>query len=242
MKLQSLPRYFHKPTAPTVAAKNRHEAPKLVQDTFRRSAAVAAGLLVTMTPCLAAAKQQAFTPLDPVETPTEVLTNDLWTSQSSSSLGYLLADSTLPTSEVEVAPTDWRARGQEAVSTARSYLGVRSNQIGGLEHYTAAGGSTNNCADFVSAVLQEQGMLQHQYVSVSRLRQGLTDHGYRRVSAQEAEPGDVWISPNGGHVELVTQTGGGRLIGSNNNGRSYQTISERPVWASGGQYYQLGGN
>lgn len=205
-------------------------------DTYRRGLALAAGVLVTLSPCLAASKQPAFTPETPVEPATEMVVESF---ASQVSVGYLLADSGAQASETAVAPTDWRSRGREAVATARRYLGTRSDQITGLEHYTAAGGASNNCADFVSAVLQEHGMLKHHYVSVARLRQGLVDHGYQRISGSQAEPGDVWISPGGGHVELVTESGGGRLIGSNNNGRSFQTISERGVWASGGHYYQL---
>lgn len=113
-----------------------------------------------------------------------------------------------------------------AVSLARRYLGIPSGQLKGvMPNFTAAGGRTNNCADFVCSALQSTGGIQGHFVNVRALEQALQKQGYHQVSPQNAKPGDVWISPTRSHTELVSDRN--KTIGSNNNGvPGFQRVSE----------------
>lgn len=127
--------------------------------------------------------------------------------------------------------------GRRAVEVARSYQGVMSSSLRGkLAHFQAAGGDTNNCADFVSAILQGEGLLSQHYNWVPSLEQGLRNEGYKAVPARDTVPGDVYIQADRMHTEIVTKPGGQTVIGTNNGGRSYQIVSEGPPM-SGGVYY-----
>ncbi|NDD31226.1 MAG: hypothetical protein EB084_23495, partial [Proteobacteria bacterium] len=123
--------------------------------------------------------------------------------------------------------------GARLVSRAASFVGQRSAALlGRLPHFQAAGGLSNNCADFVSSILQSEGILREHHNYAPSL-----EHQLRvRVPAAKAQPGDVWFSSDRGHVEMVAQPGGQTLIGSNNNGRHYQTISHGSPYG-GGVYY-----
>jgi hypothetical protein len=134
------------------------------------------------------------------------------------------------------------AGGQAAVNLGRQFLGQPSQSIRGkLPNFTAAGGRTNNCADFVSSLLESTGGLRGHHVNVRGLERALQQQGYRRVPAQQAKPGDVWINHSRGHTEMVTQHGGTRTIGSNNNGvPGFQRISERNKNPNDGVYYSRG--
>lgn len=130
-------------------------------------------------------------------------------------------------------------RGGSAVDFARKYVGIPSYQLKGqMPKFTAAGGRTNNCADFVSSTLENTGGLKGHYVGVRNLESNLRQQGYSQVSASQAQPGDVWISNSRSHTELVSAAGGGRTIGSNNNGiPGFQRISERNKSIGSGVYY-----
>ncbi|MFN8612138.1 MAG: hypothetical protein U0931_31630 [Vulcanimicrobiota bacterium] len=107
--------------------------------------------------------------------------------------------------------------GQAAVEDARKFLGQKSETLKGkLENFQAAGGKTNNCADFVSANLMNNGLLEGKQVNVDKLREQLQKEGWSSVEAAEARPGDVAFYKNNRHVELVSEAGGTRSIGSNN--------------------------
>jgi hypothetical protein len=131
---------------------------------------------------------------------------------------------------------------QASVDLARRFLGRPSQSIRGeMPNFTAAGGRTNNCADFVSSALESTGGLRGHHVGVRGLERALQQQGYRRVSASQAKPGDVWISHSRSHTELVTAQGGTRTIGSNNNGvPGFQRISERGKDPNSGVYYSRG--
>ena len=129
--------------------------------------------------------------------------------------------------------------GQDAVNLARKYLGHNSIDIkGALPNFTAAGGQTNDCADFVSSVLESTGRLNGHHINVEELEGSLLNQGYARVSKDQAQPGDVWINGSKGHTELVAEAGGNVLIGSNNDRPGHQVISETRN-PEGGYYYHL---
>jgi hypothetical protein len=130
--------------------------------------------------------------------------------------------------------------GQAAVNLARQFAGQESYRIKGqMPNFTAAGGQTNNCADFVSSALESTGRLQGHHINVGELEQSLLKQGYVQVPANQAKPGDVWISQSRGHTELVSQAGGTSTIGSNNDRPGHQVISERGKNTGAGVYYQL---
>jgi peptidoglycan DL-endopeptidase CwlO len=120
--------------------------------------------------------------------------------------------------------------GQAAVDIGRRFLGQNAIDIRGqLPHFTAAGGQTNNCADFVSSCLESSGRIQGHHVNVGELEQSLLRQGWRQVPLSQARPGDVWINQSRGHTELVEgfdPQRGLRLIGSNNDRPGHQRISE----------------
>ena len=100
-------------------------------------------------------------------------------------------------------------------------------------------GTNNQCANFVSTFAHRLGLKGH-YLRVPDLESALKKQGWKRVTAAEARPGDVWVSDT--HTELVTGRKQGLpwVTGSNNGGHSYQTVSghtqssgrfyTRPVW------------
>ncbi len=140
------------------------------------------------------------------------------------------------------APLTGNGSGMDAVNMARRFLGRSSRSIKGeLPHFTAAGGNTNNCADFVSSCLESQGLLRGHHVGVSNggLQRALLQQGYRVIPASQARAGDVWISNSGGHTELVQGVVNGRLstIGSNNVRTGYQMITERTKSFNSGVIY-----
>ena len=130
-------------------------------------------------------------------------------------------------SPISYMPTSPSSAGQAAVDLARQFKGDLSYTLKGrLPHFQAAGGVNNNCADFVSSILRNTGQLQGHYVGVSKLEQALLAQGYRQVPKEQAQPGDVWIGADNRHTEIVASHGGNSLIGSNNGGKNYQTITE----------------
>jgi hypothetical protein len=131
--------------------------------------------------------------------------------------------------------------GQSAVDYARQFQGRDSSSIKGkMKHFTAAGGITNNCCDFVSSALEGQGLVKGHHINVKSFEQELKKQGYKQVPASQARPGDVWISPSRGHTELVASKGATKLIGSNNNGDSRQEITEHASRPGSGIIYQKG--
>ncbi|MCD4784544.1 MAG: hypothetical protein K8T10_12045 [Candidatus Eremiobacteraeota bacterium] len=130
--------------------------------------------------------------------------------------------------------------GQDAVDLARKYRGQASIACKGkLPTFKAAGGTGNNCADFVGACLEATGRFKGTHSASVKILEGqLKSQGYVLVPANQARPGDVWMSGSRGHTELVSENGPGgmKTIGSN-GGATNQVISERGK--SGGVVYQL---
>lgn len=140
-----------------------------------------------------------------------------------------------PIPEGKVVPD---GSGQDAVNLGMQYLGQNAIDIKGkLPNFTAAGGQTNNCADFVSSLLESTGRIKGHHINVVELEKSLLSQGYHEVPKDQAQPGDVWINDSRGHTEMVAEKGGKRLIGSNNDRPGHQVISLNSK--SGGHYYHL---
>lgn len=126
--------------------------------------------------------------------------------------------------------------GQAAVDLARKYLGRDSIGLkGDMPHFTAAGGVTNNCVDFVSSALESQGLVKGHHINVKAFEKELQKQGYRQIPAAQAQPGDVWINHSRGHTELVATAGAKTLIGSNGSAR--QKVTEHANNPSSGIIY-----
>jgi hypothetical protein len=115
--------------------------------------------------------------------------------------------------------------GNSTIELARQFLGQRSIDVRGrMGPFSAAGGLTNNCADFVSSALVASGRLSRKEVNCKRLEQRLIREGWRQIPADQARPGDVAFNRSRGHVQLCQ--GNGRQIGSNNVRPGLQYITE----------------
>lgn len=133
--------------------------------------------------------------------------------------------------------TGEKGTGQAAVDLARKYLGRDSIGLkGDMPHFTAAGGVTNNCVDFVSSALESQGLVKGHHINVRAFEKELQKQGWVQVPAAQAKPGDVWINHSRGHTELVATQGATKLIGSNGSAR--QKVSEHANNPSSGVIYQ----
>jgi hypothetical protein len=131
--------------------------------------------------------------------------------------------------------------GGGAAELAKQFEGQTTHDIQGLDHLEKWIGYDNNCANFVSACLQNTGGLEGHYNVVSGLEDALQQQGYKQVSADQAQPGDVWISSSRGHTELVKEAGNPPvLIGSNNGGDDIQEVTTDRYSGSGGVYYHRG--
>jgi len=131
----------------------------------------------------------------------------------------------IPTGPLNSAP----GSGAAAVEMGRRFLGQNSIDIKGkLPHFTAAGGQTNNCADFVSSCLESQGLIKGHHINVKEMEKALIKQGWRQIPLNQAKAGDVWMNSSRGHTELVQgfQNGRLKLIGSNNDRPGHQVISE----------------
>jgi hypothetical protein len=115
--------------------------------------------------------------------------------------------------------------GAATVELARRHLGTRSIDLRGkMGPFSAAGGLTNNCADFVSSALVATGRLSRKNVNCKSLERQLIQEGWRQVPADQARPGDVAFNQSRGHVQLCQ--GNGKQIGSNNVRPGLQYITE----------------
>lgn len=128
--------------------------------------------------------------------------------------------------------------GQQTVDYARKFRGMMSKDVKGkMKHFKAAGGTGNNCADFVSSALAATGRGVKHTASVSDLRSQLLKKGWKAIPRSQARPGDVWMTSSNKHgsrhTELVSAKGGTKTIGSNNIRKGVQQISERDKGATG---------
>lgn len=120
----------------------------------------------------------------------------------------------------------------DPVALGRKYLTqppTASKTLKGIiPNFTAAGGWTNNCADFVSALLETTGRIKGHHINVKAFEGQLAAQGWKRVTKSKAQPGDVWMNNSRGHTEMVTESGGAAFIGSNNDRPGHQVITEVP--------------
>lgn len=146
---------------------------------------------------------------------------------------YICKQYTKPVFLQEQPRCDTTSKSLQAVSLARKYLNYTTKDLLGkltyLTDLSKNSGTNNgynlNCANFVSAILNEVGLIHKHVVGCSKLRQVCTSEGYQIIPKSEARPGDVWI--NSHHTELVDSVFNGiiTLIGSNNNGDKIQEIT-----------------
>jgi cell wall-associated NlpC family hydrolase len=122
------------------------------------------------------------------------------------------------------------ASGSDPVSIARQYVTSPPTPSiklkGKLPHFTAAGGETNDCADFVSSVLETAGRVSGHHINVKEFEHALTAQGWKYVNKGNAKAGDVWMNSSRGHTELVSADGAAHLIGSNNDRPGHQIVTE----------------
>ena len=112
--------------------------------------------------------------------------------------------------------------GGSTVDIARQYLGrhvgdLKTDVSDDLKMESWVPNNVN-CANYVSAVLEENGKIDAgaKSASVNTLEANLKKRGWQTVPASQAQPGDVVIYRKSGsqHVELAT--GNGRAIGARN--------------------------
>ena len=124
----------------------------------------------------------------------------------------------------------------DPISLARSFLHdppkASHDMKGIIPNFTAAGGWTNNCADFVSAILETTGRIKGHHINVGEFERSLIAQGWHQVPYAKAQPGDVWINYSRGHTQLISEGGGSMTIGSNNDRPMHQVINERPGYAA----------
>lgn len=141
------------------------------------------------------------------------------------------------------SPVDAPAGSQgSAFETARQYLGwnardlkVSNNPVGRAMHDWVP--NNVNCANFVSGVLQASGQIssgQHHNGVYGLMNNLDRDPQFRRVSLENARPGDVvsMRTPGGQHVVMFAgwQNGRPTFIGSNNVNRDgSQRVTVSPM-------------
>lgn len=128
--------------------------------------------------------------------------------------------------------------GGGAAELAKQFEGQTTYNIQGLDHLDKSIGYDLNCANFVSACLQNTGGLEGHYNNCTGLEAALQKQGYVQVSPDQAQPGDVWFNPQRGHTELVKEAGNPPvLIGSNNGGDNIQEVTTDRYSGRSGVFY-----
>ena len=116
------------------------------------------------------------------------------------------------------------ATGARTAQIAESFLGRNASELKRSGDLPMNPNVPNNvcCANFVSAVLQKNGLLsKSEHTDAVRvLNTTLRKKGWTEVSMANAKPGDVVIMQRGGvsHTEIVAKNENGKitLVGSNN--------------------------
>lgn len=138
-----------------------------------------------------------------------------------------------------VKPAPNHDKGSKAVELARSVLNWNAEDLKGSSigshywnpaSYHAPGTDLkdNNCANFVSAVLKKAKLMKgNNKTNVSDLEKELLNQGWTVVQGQP-KPGDVWISNERTHTELVSEVKNGQVktIGANNGARRDGTVGQ----------------
>lgn len=129
-----------------------------------------------------------------------------------------------------------------SVAMAQKFVGDSSISVKGrLDNFSAAGGTGNNCADFVSAILANtQGFKKKPGdASVATFKQSLLAQGWKKVDKAQSKAGDVVIMNGSQHTELVTKDGGKEAIGSNGGSTNQQIKTDNLSWGSQ-EFFQKG--
>lgn len=117
--------------------------------------------------------------------------------------------------------------GQKIIKAARTLEGRKTyTLVGQLKGLRGTPNGNKMCADYVTSMLDKGGTLNGHYVNVDQMQKAMAKQGWKRIPASQARPGDVAVTNNGNHTELVAENGGKSLIGSNNMGQVAQTIHE----------------
>jgi cell wall-associated NlpC family hydrolase len=122
-----------------------------------------------------------------------------------------------------------------SVEMAKKYVGNSSISLKGkLDNYTAAGGTGNDCADFVSAILANtQGFKKKPGdASVATFKQDLLAQGWKQVDKAQSKAGDVVIFNGSQHTELVVKDGGAEAIGSNGGATDQSIKTDSLSWGT----------
>lgn len=134
--------------------------------------------------------------------------------------------------------------GSDPVAIARHFLGMPSwdaRLVEGIKgpgwHYSAVGGHTNNCAEFVTSVQRMAGRMSFQEINVGNLIRELPNHGWRQISKEHSKAGDIWACNTGGisHTVIVSAAGQANSIGA--DGGSAEYIKEEPMGYAGAVYF-----
>lgn len=130
--------------------------------------------------------------------------------------------------------------GRKAVDLAESYLWTPENQMCTHDYYGKIPNLTNgadthgeyynnNCANFVTAILMNVGLISVHYDHVKEIRQYCMKQkeGYRMIDFADAKPGDIWMEKDSthSHTELV--------VGSWNNGTHIITVGSMSFTSCG---------
>jgi len=136
------------------------------------------------------------------------------------------------------------AGGNNAAAIAEQFIGRNAGELKYSDELPMESWVPNNvnCANFVSAVLQQAGVIEpgQASASVDQLASNLKGDGWQTVSLQDAQPGDVVLMQRNGqsHVVLFAgfENGQPKFIGSNNiNADGSQQIS----WGGASGNYEI---
>jgi hypothetical protein len=132
--------------------------------------------------------------------------------------------------------------GNASVDMANDFLGDRTIDVKGkLDNYSAAGGTGNNDADFVSAILANtQGFKKQKGdAAVSIFKENLIKQGWKKVDKAQAKPGDVVFFNGVQHVKLVSKEGGVQGVGASGTPKEQSIQQDNLQWGTP-EFYQKG--
>jgi hypothetical protein len=149
-----------------------------------------------------------------------------------------------PLKKAKPEPKPATPKGTGANEEAQKFLGQDEATLQ-ADHVTLPCPYGESCANFVTSMLARTGAIKSssRTLSVPTLLATLQDdYGWKKVSPEDAKPGDVWIvcqypsPPNEQHTEIVHSNDNGHitLIGSNNTSSSMQTVGYDAYSANAG--------
>lgn len=124
--------------------------------------------------------------------------------------------------------------GANAAAIAEQFIGRNAGELKHSDELPMESWVPNNvnCANFVSACLQQAGLINSSQASASvdQLANNLRADGWQQTSLDSAQPGDVVLMQSGGQSHVVFfagfENGQAKFIGSNNvNADGSQQVS-----------------